>query len=343
MLFYNKCLDNTLLPEERLIELVNETDVLTVGGIVVDELLIVEHMPTPGECLRIRGLRTLAGGSANLAIVASRLGLRTASIDVVGSDDAGRTLLSILRDENIDISFMKSKNGVTKRVLLLVDAKYEKAFINLFTESMAVLTPNDINEEVIKATKSIYITGLSFGADIVSSTEGDSALRAIEIAREHGKLVFFDPGPFIKSIEPKVLDKVLENTDMLSLNLEEASSIISGDEPGEIARELHGKGPWIIAMKMGERGCLLSINGRHYREPGIKINAIDTTGAGDAFNAALLYGFLRGLKPDLIVKLANMIGALATTKLGAGQNLPTRQEIIYFLHKNQNNRLLEVL
>ncbi|MEM4757135.1 MAG: carbohydrate kinase family protein [Desulfurococcaceae archaeon] len=317
-------------------------DALIVGGFVVDNILVIENMPIPGKCLYARDFKVLVGGSANFAITASRLGLKTALLDAVGLDDTGKMALNILREENVDVSFTISRNGLTKRVLLLITIKGERSFINLVRGS-ATISPNDVDEEVVKRSKSIYVTGFSLGIDEIASSEGEAVLKAIETANKHGKIVFFDPGPFVGSIDPKTLDKVLERTDILSMNLQEAVILAGEDRPEDIVTRLHGKGPWVIAVKMGENGCFLLVKGKYYRQPSIKVPVIDTTGAGDAFNAALLYGFLRGLSPYMVIKLANIVGALAATKLGAGQNLPRKQEIVSFLEKLNEGELLRTL
>ena len=95
----------------------------------------------------------------------------------------------------------------------------------------------------------------------------------------------------------------------------------------------------IIALKLGEKGCLLFDGKELIREYGIAVDVVDPTGAGDAFNAGVIYGVMRGLDLKKTARLANIVGALSTTRLGAGQNLPTREEMIEFLKKSSEKEL----
>ena len=98
----------------------------------------------------------------------------------------------------------------------------------------------------------------------------------------------------------------------------------------------------IIALKLGEKGCLLFDGEELIREYGIAVDVVDPSGAGDAFNAGVIYGVMRGLDLKKTARLANIVGALSTTRLGAGQNLPTKEEIIEFLKKSSEKELLQL-
>jgi sugar/nucleoside kinase (ribokinase family) len=114
-------------------------------------------------------------------------------------------------------------------------------------------------------------------------------------------------------------------------------------DPVQAIEALHALGPKIVAVKMGEMGCVLSVEGKIFRAPPIQVKVIDPTGAGDAFNAGLLFGLLKNLSSEQIATLANAIGALSVTKIGAGQNLPTKIELSSFLEKIGEIHLLELL
>lgn len=318
-------------------------DVLAVGDLIADIVIKLDHFPMSEEVQIAQDFVVLAGGSANFAIMVSRLGLKSGIVDVVGTDDIGKFLLNVLRVEGVETSFLSIKNGFTKQTLVLVDAKGRKSFIGLLTKSIAMLSPVDVKEEYIEATKSIYISGYSFGIEKLIDFEGKAVLRYLDVATQLDRIVLFDPGPLVPFIESEVLYKILKRTKILSLNVYEASAITSINDPMKAIDVLHKMGPEIVALKLGDEGCILSISGERFQEQGIKVPVIDSTGAGDAFNAALLFGFIKGLKPQFIAKLANIVGALSVTKFGAGQNLPTKQEIIVFLNKIGKHEILGLL
>ncbi|MCS7111669.1 MAG: carbohydrate kinase family protein [Ignisphaera sp.] len=306
-------------------------EVLVVGDLIADVVMRLEFLPTPESVQMARDLKVLAGGAANFAITASRLGLKVGILDAVGVDAIGKSLIQVLAFESVDVSLIKIKNGFTKQTLVLVSERGEKSFVGLLTESTATISPDDVVEEFIRDTQCVYVSGYSVGLEVLFPSEGRAVLKSVDLARQLGKIVFFDPGPLAASMDRRVLQGIIEKTNILSLNLSEASSISGTSNPEKAAEALRGIGPEIVSVKMGENGCLLLMGGALYREPGLKVPVVDPTGAGDAFNAALLFGFLRGWHPQQIVRLANSVGALSVTRLGAGQNLPEKREIIDFL------------
>jgi len=317
-------------------------DVLVIGDLVLDNVVQLDTLPQPEGVHMAYEFKKLAGGAANFAIMASRLGLRVGLIDCIGNDEAGKLLLSILSQENVDTSLIKVRGDNTKETLVLATKKGEKSFIGLLTKEVSMLTPEDINEEDIQKTKGIYISGYSVGIRELLS-EGMAVLKSVEIAQRLGKYVFFDPSPAVTSIDGAHLDSILGKTTILSLNMHEATAITHLSDPVQAINSLHTRGPKIVAIKMGEQGCILSIEGKIFKAPPIKVKVVDPTGAGDAFNAGLLLGLLRGLPPEQIARLANAIGALSVTKMGAGQNLPTKVELSSFLEKIGEIRLAELL
>lgn len=317
-------------------------DVLVIGDLVLDNVIYLENLPQPEGVYMAYEFKKLAGGAANFAIMASRLGLKVGIIDCVGCDEAGRFLVTTLSQEGVDTSLIKVRNGKTKETLVLFTRKGEKSFIGLLTKETSTLIPEDIKEEDIQKANYIYVSGYSIGIEKLSD-EGKAALKSIEIAQRLGKYVFFDPGPVVTSIDSIRLHDILRKTTILSLNINEASMITHSSDPVQAVEALHTLGPKMVAVKMGEMGCVLSVEGEISRAPPIQVKVTDPTGAGDAFNAGLLFGLLKNLSSEQIARLANAIGALSVTKIGAGQNLPTKIELSSFLEKIGEIHLSELL
>jgi len=317
-------------------------DILVIGDLILDNLIYLESLPQPEGVYMAYEFKKLAGGAANFAIMASRLGLKVGVIDCVGYDEAGKFLITTLSQEGVDTSLIKVRGGKTKETLVLFTRKGEKSFIGLLTKETSTLTPEDIEEQDIQKTNGIYISGYSIGIEELSG-EGMAALKSIDIAQTLGKYVFFDPGPVVAFIDSTCLHDILRKTTILSLNIHEASIVTHLSDPVQAIEALHAFGPKIIAVKMGEKGCVVSVEGRIFKAPPIEVKVVDPTGAGDAFNAGLLFGLLKDLSLEQIATLANAIGALSVTKIGAGQNLPTKIELSSFLEKVGEIRLSELL
>ena len=317
-------------------------DILAVGDLILDQVIKIDHLPR-GEDVQLASQRELiVGGAANFAIMSRRLGLSTGILDAVGGDSLGKFVLDVLQREGIEISQIRVKEGTTKSTLVLVTKRGEKSFIGLIGDYTALLSPNDVKPEVIEKAEGIYISGYSLGLKEFSS-EGEAALKSANIAKDLGKKIFFDPGPLAPLIKRDLMIELMKCSAAVMLNLTEARAITGSGDPVESLRELHKLGARIVALKLGENGCIISDGKYLIKEAGIKVAVVDPTGAGDAFNAGIVYGLLRGLSPELTIRLANVIGALSTTKLGAGQNLPTKMELISFLEKLDENELKSVI
>ena len=317
-------------------------DILVVGDLILDQVIKINHLPR-GEDVQLASQRELiVGGAANFAIMCRRLGLNTGILDAVGGDSFGRFVLDILQRKGIETSQIHVKERVTKSTLVLVTERGEKSFIGLIGDYTALLSPNDVKPEVIEKAEGIYISGYSLGLKEFSS-EGEAALKSANLARGLGKKIFFDPGPLAPLIKRDLMIELMKYSTAVMLNLTEARAITGSKDPVKSVRDLHRLGARIVALKLGGNGCIISDGEHLVREAGIKVAVVDPTGAGDAFNAGIVYGVLRGLSPKLTIRLANAIGAFSTTKLGAGQNLPTKMELVSFLEKLDEDELCHLL
>ncbi|RLG92578.1 hypothetical protein DRO37_09175 [Candidatus Bathyarchaeota archaeon] len=314
-------------------------DVLVIGDLIADIVIEVDHLPLPEDVQLASKMEMIAGGAANFAIMASRLGLRVGILDAIGNDEVGRSLIKVLERDGVMTASITMKEGKTKQTLVLVSKRGEKSFIGLIGGYTALIAPEDI--KMIAESKGIYISGYSLGVEKLSS-ERLTALKSLEIAEKLGRYIFFDPGPLVSAIDKETLCRTIRRSNVLMLNLAEASTITGVEKPEENVKMLNKLGADVVALKLGEKGCLLFDGKKLIREYGITVDVVDPTGAGDAFNAGVIYGVIRGLDLEKVARLANIIGTLSTTRLGAGQNLPTRKEIIDFLKRSSEKELLQL-
>ena len=314
-------------------------DVLVIGDLIADIVIEVDHLPLPEDVQLASKMEMIAGGAANFAIMASRLGLRVGILDAIGNDEVGRSLIKVLERDGVMTAGITMKEGKTKQTLVLVSKRGEKSFIGLIGGYTALIAPEDI--KMIAESKGIYVSGYSLGVEKLSS-ERLTALKSLEIAEKLGRYIFFDPGPLVSAIDKETLRRTIGCSNVLMLNLAEASTITGVEKPEENVKMLNKLGADIVALKLGEKGCLLFDGEELIREYGLAVDVVDPTGAGDAFNAGVIYGVMRGLDLKKTARLANIVGALSTTRLGAGQNLPTREETIEFLRKSSEKELLQL-
>jgi ribokinase len=130
---------------------------------------------------------------------------------------------------------------------------------------------------------------------------------------------------------PQVLRKLLPGLEACILGLPEAQSMLGKPEPDAAAADLLEAGVRLAAVKLGAHGCLLADASSTQLVPGFPVEVVDTTGAGDAFTAGLIYGRLHGLSLPALGTLANALGGMAAAVHGAGTSLPGKDQVIRFL------------
>ena len=168
---------------------------------------------------------------------------------------------------------------------------------------------------------------------MLTPAETNATLKAIEIAHRVDTKVFFDPGPLHHVISNEILRKVILNSNIMTLNDFEAYAITGASNLEDAAKKLLDMGPKIVVIKMGAKGALLAYDDILEKIPTLSVKVVDTSGAGDSFNAGLLFGLINGLSPREAVIVANAVGAAKVQKLGTGKNMPTAGEVKQMLLK----------
>jgi sugar/nucleoside kinase (ribokinase family) len=156
-------------------------------------------------------------------------------------------------------------------------------------------------------------------------------LEIMTLARQNHKLIFFDPGPQIQQLEPALMKKAISQCDYLFLTHDEACALVGGGTPEATAQNLLKLGPRLVALKMGSEGSLVVSAQASLRNQALPVYLRDSTGAGDAFDAAFVYGIMQGMPLEQTCRLANAAGCVTVSRIGAGTRLPLRAEIERFL------------
>jgi sugar/nucleoside kinase (ribokinase family) len=181
--------------------------------------------------------------------------------------------------------------------------------------------------DIVRGARALFADGYTV-RDVFAPADFLAALR---LARAAGVPVFFDPGPSVEFVPPEISARVLAATDVLLLNMDEAALLCDSSDPAEAARELLARGPTTVVLKRGAAGCLVATAEELIERPGFAVEMVDTVGAGDAFAAAFIAGWLRGGSLRDCATLANAMGALTTTRRGAGTRIPPREQLLALL------------
>ncbi|CQR63953.1 ribokinase [Streptomyces leeuwenhoekii] len=296
----------------------NDYDLLVVGSANADLVIGVERRPGPGETVLGSDLAVHPGGKgANQAVAAARLGARTALLARVGADDHGRLLLESQRAAGVDTVGVLVGEDPTGVALITVDPSGDNSIV-VSPGANARLGPEDVRA-----------AGSLLHASRVVSAQLEIPLETVvEVVRNlppDGRFVL-NPSP------PRPLPaEVLAACDPLIVNEHEAR-VILGDacvsgEPADWARILLAKGPRSVVVTLGAQGALVASAEGVSRVPSVRVDAVDTTGAGDAFTAALAWRLGTGWDLVRAAAYAARVGAAAVTRPGAQASYPTAAEV----------------
>ncbi|MGC0340561.1 ribokinase [Streptomyces sp. SLBN-8D4] len=294
-------------------------DLLVVGSANADLVIGVERRPAAGETVLGSDLAVHPGGKgANQAVAAARLGARTALLARVGDDGHGRLLLDSQRAAGVDTVGVLVGGAPTGVALITVDPSGDNSIV-VSPGANGRLTPGDV-----RAAVSL------FHASRVVSTQLEIPLETVlEVVRNLSPDSRFvlNPSP------PRPLPtEVLAACDPLIVNEHEAKVILGdacvSDEPEDWTRLLLAKGPRSVVVTLGAEGSLVaSSSGGVTRVAAVKVDAVDTTGAGDAFTAALAFRLGAGAGLAEAAAYASRVGAVAVTRKGAQDSFPTAEEV----------------
>jgi ribokinase len=292
-------------------------DLLVVGSANADLVIGVDRRPAAGETVLGSDLVTHPGGKgANQAVAAARLGARTALLARVGDDAHGRLLGDSLRAAGVDTTGILTGGAPTGVALITVDPSGDNSIV-VSPGANGRLTPADVRA-----------AGNLFQASRVVSAQLEIPLETVvEVVRSlaPGSRLVLNPSP------PRPLPtEVLAACDPLIVNEHEAEVIAGtdlGDSPEDWARALLALGPRSVVITLGAGGALVATASGSTHIPSVKVEAVDTTGAGDAFTAALAWRLGLGEPPAEAAAYAARVGAVAVTRPGAQESFPTAEEV----------------
>jgi ribokinase len=293
-------------------------DLLVVGSANADLVIGVERRPAAGETVLGGDLSVHPGGKgANQAVAAARLGARTALLARVGDDGHGRLLLDSLRSAGVDPVGVLVGGAPTGVALITVDPTGDNSIV-VSPGANARLAPGDA-----RAAVSLFLASRVVSAQLEIPLE-----TVVEVVRNlpEGTRFVLNPSP------PRPLPtEVLTACDPLIVNEHEARVILGdacvSEDPEDWARLLLAKGPRSVVVTLGAQGALVCDGSGVTRVPSVKVDPVDTTGAGDAFAAALAWRLGSGADPAQAAAYAARVGAAAVTKRGAQESYPTAAEV----------------
>ncbi|NHJ33681.1 MAG: ribokinase [Asgard group archaeon] len=301
--------------------------IVVLGSLHTDLTIKVKTLPRIGESILGESFKKSPGGKgANQAVAAVKLGADVTLIGRVGADLFGKELIKNLMENGIDTKYIIEDRGIfTGIALIMVDEKGN----NILAVASGADMRNRIEdidqvEEIIRSAD-ILLTQLEIPLPIVE--------HAIKIAFNEGVKVLLNPAP-----AQKLSKELLEKVYVVIPNENEAEILSNGEikdlhSSKKCAEKLLESGIENVVLTLGKNGVIVATKEDTVHLKGLKVNAVDTTGAGDAFCGALAVALSCGKELKDAAQYANYAGALATTKIGAQEALPTKEELEEFIRE----------
>jgi ribokinase len=303
--------------------------VLVIGSANMDLVFSAERFPRPGETLFASGFGMFPGGKgANQAVACARLGTQTLFLAKTGRDLFRGKLLASLKQSGVRLTHVISDPVAPTGIALIgVDAKGENQIMVVSGSNMRLLPADIRKRREIFSKARVVLLQLEIPLATVVCAAG--------LAARSGSLVVLNPAP-----ARRLPRSLLRSVDYITPNETEAG-VLSGMPVHSVKSATHAADRLIrmgvgnVIVTMGTRGALLVTPGsaRLFPSPGVR--AVDTTGAGDAFNGALAGALSSGMSIDGAITRACAVGAFSVTRPGAQASMPTAPELREFLNRRQ--------
>jgi len=305
-------------------------------GIMVADIVgrPVKSFPDAGKLVLVDDMGLHTGGcAANAAIGLAKLGIPVEVIGKVGNDAFGDFLLAQLEQHKVGTKGVRRDPTTgTSATMVMVHPDGERSFVH-YLGANARLLPGDIDFGLIKEASILHFAG-SF---VLPGMDGQPTVALLQKTRAAGVTIFLDTvwdatGRWIELLAP-----CLPLIDYFVPSLGEAQKLTGLDHPEDVGRALLDRGVGVVALKMGNEGCLVMTGkGEKLRIPAFRVIVVDATGAGDAFAAGFIAGVWHDWPLEQTARLANAVGALCVTEVGASAGIRSLPKTLEFMGSNLN-------
>jgi sugar/nucleoside kinase (ribokinase family) len=240
------------------------------------------------------------------------LGLRSKFAGVLGSDDNGTRVQEALVARGVDVADAVVHHGPNQFAVILVDERTGERMVLWSRDDTTALRADELAPELLLSARVVH----------VDDVDQQAAIQVATLARTAGAVVTSD------------IDRVTDRTDELvaavsiPILAEHVPSALTGEpEVGRALRTLHARYGTMMCVTLGRSGAMIVDGGHIHYAPAFAVDAVDTTGAGDVFRGAFIYGLLRGDEPPALLRFANAAAAVSCTRRGAMNGVPSLEDV----------------
>lgn len=312
-------------------------------GILVADVVArpLRALPASGRLVLVDEMSLHTGGCAvNTATALARLAIPVEVIGKVGEDPFGDFLIAEMNSRGIGTcGVRRDRSAGTSATMVMVDPDGERRFIH-YIGANAHLCLDDVDFDLLSKAAILHVGG----SLVLPGMDGRPTAMLLQRARSGGIVTFLDTvwddtGRWMELLAP-----ALPFVDYFLPSLPEAQAMTGLSDADDVASKLLDYGIQTVALKMGEQGCLVkTARGDRIRLPAYQVETVDATGAGDAFVAGFIAGTYLGWSLEEICRLANAVGALCVTGVGASGGTRSIEETIDFMRKTPLRTLSEHL
>lgn len=301
--------------------IMSDCDVLVLADYFCD--LIITGLPEPprlGTDMFGEGMDIMPGGAYILATALHRLGVRTRWMARLGNDLFSNFILAEAKREGLDTSLFQMFDYPLRSVSVSFSFVHDRGFISYMDPF-----PDTPAEGIIATRKPRWVVNAPFDGSL-------QANQFVDFIHLNGGRVFTDCQYVTTTLDEPGLTDLLRKVDVFAPNQTEARQLTGEDDPARAASRLAEFSPLVI-VKAGRQGAFAQAGGRTWHSPALEVDVVDTTGAGDSFNAGFLAAHLRGEPIETCLRYGNICGGLSTTQRGGTAAAPTLVELEKYLER----------
>ncbi|NUM78796.1 ribokinase [candidate division KSB1 bacterium] len=295
--------------------------ILVIGSANMDLVVSTQRFPQPGETLFGNKFGMYPGGKgANQAVAAAKLGGEVYFLGKMGNDLFREKLCVGMRNDGVQLDHLLiDPNESTGMALITVDSNGQNEIVVVSGSNMNLSPADIVSKRALFAVAKIVLLQLEIPLDTVT--------QSARLAKEHGATVILNPAP-----ARELPQELLRLVDYLTPNETEAElltkqAVHDQTSAQTAAMKLLAQGVKNVILTLGEKGALLVNHEKAELFPAKKVQAVDTTAAGDAFNGALAFSLANDKTVEEAIRFANTVAAYSATKMGAQSSMPTMKDV----------------
>ncbi|MBN1155103.1 hypothetical protein JXB12_09330 [candidate division KSB1 bacterium] len=299
-------------------------DCVGIGLNAVDFICLLSKYPEIDSKTESTDFSTQGGGPVPTALVTlARLGAKTSYIGIVGQDENGKFLLDQFKKEGVDVSgVIIDKNCPTNQAFIWVDKESGKKTVVLHNSTSNVpLLPDEISETHLRKTRFLHLDG----------RDAEATLKAIRLAKRNGADIVLDAGSVRSNTE-----ELLMQVDYPIVSEHFCQTYLETTEAEKGLEKLYTYGVKAAIITCGVKGSYGIDDTGVYYQPAYEVEVLDTTGAGDVYHGAFIYGLIKKWDLPRMMKFSAAAAALKCKKLGGRSGIPRLDEINLFLEEKEN-------